>query len=92
MLTAVDKRKVLPGVLTSFFWFFVVRKHIILKEIHFSFIQNIGHLILHTLPIFQVSYEYLARKTVFGLRKKKVEPFSLFFEIAEVLLCKCISH
>ena len=34
-------------------------------EIHFSFIQNIGHLILHTLPIFQVSYEYLARKTVF---------------------------
>jgi hypothetical protein len=35
----------------------------------FLYIQNIGHLLLHTLPIYQVSYEYLARKPVFLLQQ-----------------------
>ena len=61
-------------------------------EFHFSFIQKIGHLLLHTLTIFQVSYEYLARKTDFVLQQTFVEAFSHFFEIAEVLLCKRVSH
>ena len=57
----------LPGVCISFCPFLWQKKFS--REFHFSFIQKISHLLLHTLTIFQVSYEYLTRKTVFLLQQ-----------------------
>ena len=59
----------LAGVLISFCCFCGERNKIIFKEISFFVNSKIGHLLLHILTIIQVSYEYLPRKSVFGLQQ-----------------------
>jgi hypothetical protein len=47
----------------------VLKKKIIFMEISFFVYSKDWPLFLHTLTIFQVSYEYLARKTDFVLQQ-----------------------
>ena len=51
----------LPGMLGSLLGV-CGKRNIIFKGISFLVYSKIGHLLLHTLTIFQVSYEYLAKK------------------------------
>ena len=72
----------------SFTFFFFLKKQIIFKGISFFVHSKISHLLLHTLTIFKVSYEYLARKTFCFAAKHSLDHFHTF-KITEVLL---VSH
>jgi hypothetical protein len=83
----------IPGVLASFLRFFVVRKHIILKGNSF-FVYTIYW------PSDSTHFAHLPgmlwiprqKKLILFNGKTFVEEFSNFFEIAEALLCKRVSH
>ena len=82
----------IPGVLISLLWFFVVRKQIILKGNTFVVYTKYW-------PSDSTHFAHLSdklwiprQKNYLFYGKTFVEPFSNFFEIAEALFCKHVSH